>query len=644
MKKWISAAVVICMLTQPAMGLAEETPEIVMETTAEMPVSETTPVHEVTPVPEETPAPEETPISEETPVPEETPAGSETESPTPSPTEAAVPEDAEAWMETENGLVWGSLADMIAAASENAEILLHTDEVMFVKDAPLLWLSGLTLIPDGEIFGDGEYRVAFAEQSPETADPVDELNCEAFKEAGENDAADLYIWVVKVETAQPDPTDTPELPTEICVEAADYAGAVWSSVHPTCLLSGIPEGNNWSYAVIIYDERIAVLSGSEYFAAEEGVYTVRFAMLDEQGDIVDASELYTLWLDHTAPDVMAVVDESISYTMHLSASDAMSGVDAVSLDGGVSWTPLGEDGIFTYTAAGATELAPGMVQVRDIAGNVWSSLESYALEAIVVDNGGGYGGGGGGGGDSKPARQHAKGDSEGDTVEYDALSLELPEEPMQVLNIGGEELPLTLELTAAEGFAVPEDYQPAFTAEMTAWPKAASGDEDAEKREPEKDTLVLTAVEEENLGDRFEYRWKFNGGICRLLANSGVRYIVLRVGEDAAALPVEGFIGGTRYTELKMQGVSTKKFDYTVAMTFNLDPDHIPMLSEYDFSESCDLALQVEVENIKYALSAEQKGEMYYYNVWLGPVEMLEVPFGEFGSEKAKTTEREIGG
>ena len=70
MKKWISAAVVICMLTQPAMGLAEETPEIVMETTAEMPVSETTPVPEVTPVPEETPGSEETPVPEETPAPE----------------------------------------------------------------------------------------------------------------------------------------------------------------------------------------------------------------------------------------------------------------------------------------------------------------------------------------------------------------------------------------------------------------------------------------------------------------------------------------------------------------------------------------------------------------------------------------------
>ena len=123
-----------------------------------------------------------------------------------------------------------------------------------------------------------------------------------------------------------------------------------------------------------------------------------------------------------------------------------------------------------------------------------------------------------------------------------------------------------------------------------------------------------------------------------------MRYIALRVGDEVTAFPTEGFTGGTKYTELKMLGISTKKFDYTLAMTFNLDPDRIPMLSEYDFSESCDIAIQAEVESKKYALSAEQKGEMYYYNVWLGPAEMLEVPFGEFGAEKAKTTEREIGG
>lgn len=148
---------------------------------------------------------------------------------------------------------------------------------------------------------------------------------------------------------------------------------------------------------------------------------------------------------------------------------------------------------------------------------------------------------------------------------------------------------------------------------------------------------MLTAVEEENLGDRFEYRWKFNGEVCRSLSNSGIRYLALRIGDDVLAFPTEGFTGGTKYTELKMLGVSTKKFDYAVAMTFNLDPDRIPMLSESDFSENCDIAIQTEVESMKYVLSAEQKGEMYYYNVWLGPVKMMEVPFGEFGAVSAES-------
>ena len=102
-----------------------------------------------------------------------------------------------------------------------------------------------------------------------------------------------------------------------------------------------------------------------------------------------------------------------------------------------------------------------------------------------------------------------------------------------------------------------------------------------------------------NLGDRFEYRWNFNGEVCRLLSNSGIRYLALAVGDDMTVLPTEGFAGGTKYTELRMLGVSTRKFDYVVAMTFNLDPDHIPMLSEMDFSENRDIAIQTEVEEMK---------------------------------------------
>ena len=113
---------------------------------------------------------------------------------------------------------------------------------------------------------------------------------------------------------------------------------------------------------------------------------------------------------------------------------------------------------------------------------------------------------------------------------------------------------------------------------------------------------------------------------------------VLAVGEDMVTLPTEGFTGGTAYTKMKMQGVSTRKFDYTLSMSFNLDPDRIPMLSQYDFSEDCDIAIQTEVEGEKYVLSAEQKGEMYYYDVYVGSKEMMEVPYGTFGEATGVAT------
>lgn len=264
---------------------------------------------------------------------------------------------------------------------------------------------------------------------------------------------------------------------------------------------------------------------------------------------------------------------------------------------------------------------------------MWVSAERYTLAAIN-NGGGGWGGGGSGGGSgsgNKPL-PHAK--SEGKEGEYDALELELPDEPMQTLTVGGTELPLTLELVSAEGFEIPKNYQAAFTAELASWAAAseAENDEPDEDSQEEKvpDTLILTAAEEEDLGDRFEYRWKFGGEVCRMLSNSGVKYLALNVSGDLAVFPTEGFTGGTKYTALKMEGVSTKKFNYTVSMVCNLDPDHIPMLSQGDYSEDCDLAIQVEVEGEKYVLSAEQKGEMYYFGVCLGPRDLMDVPYGEY--------------
>ena len=103
---------------------------------------------------------------------------------------------------------------------------------------------------------------------------------------------------------------------------------------------------------------------------------------------------------------------------------------------------------------------------------------------------------------------------------------------------------------------------------------------------------------------------------------------------SSRVLPTEGFTGGTKYTELKMLGTANKKFEYTVAMTFNLDPDSIPALSEFDRSASCDLAIQVQVEAEKYVLTAEQKGEMYYYHVLLGPSELMLAPYASYFAEE----------
>ena len=106
----------------------------------------------------------------------------------------------------------------------------------------------------------------------------------------------------------------------------------------------------------------------------------------------------------------------------------------------------------------------------------------------------------------------------------------------------------------------------------------------------------------------------------------------LQVGDDIAAFSTEGFIGGTKYTELKMLGVSTRKFDYTLTMRVNLDPGYVSAMSDSDFSQTCDLSIRAEVENMAYELSGSTNSLMYFYDVYLGPEDMLGQPFGEYKS------------
>jgi hypothetical protein len=79
-----------------------------------------------------------------------------------------------------------------------------------------------------------------------------------------------------------------------------------------------------------------------------------------------------------------------------------------------------------------------------------------------------------------------------------------------------------------------------------------------------------------------------------------------------------------------MQGVSTRRFDYTLTMKMNLNPSHVSAMSESDHSQECDLSIHAEVEDTNYELSNSPQSLMYYYNVFVGPEDMMDQPFGEY--------------
>jgi len=52
----------------------------------------------------------------------------------------------------------------------------------------------------------------------------------------------------------------------------------------------------------------------------------------------------------------------------------------------------------------------------------------------------------------------------------------------------------------------------------------------------------------------------------------------------------------------------------------------------------------VEVENEKHVLNDATKGAMYYYDVYIGPVQMMEFPYGCFGNKDTVVIQNAIGG
>ena len=154
-----------------------------------------------------------------------------------------IPDGAEAWMTVGDAVAFGTLAEMIEAAQPGAEIALRAETPMFVEKAPLRKLSQLKFKIDEQVFSGAEFRVACSEDDPMQVEAPQELDMAQFALAEEDDALDLYFWVVRVDpaaTSTPAPTTEPGGEIALAVESENYVADAWTNVPPTFHLSGMP--------------------------------------------------------------------------------------------------------------------------------------------------------------------------------------------------------------------------------------------------------------------------------------------------------------------------------------------------------------------------------------------------------------------
>ena len=517
------------------------------------------------------------------------------------------------------GYLTGTLEELVKALGDREGIItLITEEVCVLPNTKLDDLKKVVFLPDERVFDEKDKpKVCLSQTDPRlpatTAEPVGE--------EGQPETVNVYVWVIREEKPPVDPTKEPEDPGEmnIIVGTENYAPGLWSNLEPSFMLSGIPEGTQgYSYAAIAYDERFIPLSGNTYVSRDEGMYTLRFAILDPVGDVVSLSARYELMLDFTPPEYVQV-NLTGTTTFEVLSEDALSGLDAYSVDAGVSWVPADPEGKpYQHAAAQGTKFPLGTILARDVAGNIAQYATDFEIPAPEPPIS--WGGGGGGGSEENKPNPHASDDDPDDAIYNTLALLEISQEPMHQLTIGEETLDLTLELDTAEGVDKSTLPEAVFTAELTRWASAidAHEEQDSEETEEEPNTLVLTAQVGHFPGE-YTYLWQFNGTVYRMLMNSGIEYLVLQVGENITAISTAGFTGGMEYTRLKAGGVSTRKFEYSVWTTSDaLDPARMEM------------RMEVEVEEEVYPLTSDTAQPMYYYDVYTGPTEMMDVTFGQY--------------
>ena len=483
----------------------------------------------------------------------------------------------QAWMENPDGSgpVYGTLEGLLALAPTGSTIYLLTGDIIILSGGASQ-LSGVQLAADPGVFATSSCAVRVTTQSPLDG------------------SAGLFVYVEEVTAGE----ETAALTLQAaCDQVLDGS---WLTTAPTFTLSSdveLPQG--WTWAVRYDGGAPVTLAGNTFTAQEEGAYTLTFVVLDGAGQVAASTQDVTLRLDTTPPLVQATAGANLTLTV--TASDAVSGIDGLSMDGGASWYPVTEmgEGVWglTFTAAQAYTFAPGTIVARDGAGNLAAYEKEVALQSSQGRPGGGFSGGGGGGSSSTVATTHATSDTTA-VVAYDGVELVVADQPMSSLVMGETELELFLRPDESLLARLGEDYQPAFTATLSNWMEDASDT---------PDTLVL-AVSQEDLAQAEDaaFTWDFNGTVYKKLAASGIDYLVLQVGDQVTALSTAGFAAGVRYTMYRAQGLSSEAFDYHVAMT-----------------EEGETTLSVTVAGETWPLTEEEGGEFYYYDVYIGTLEEL---------------------
>ena len=629
----------------------EATPEPTEEPEA-TPTPEPTEEPEATPTPELTEEPEATPTPEPTEEPEATPTPEPTEEleATPAPEEDDWKPHGEAWAILEDGTkLDGRLQDILNELSgkeredEEAEVFIRTRDMLVVSGIGEEIFDRVTLSPDEEVFDpEKAYYVEWQIQDAAPLGAEDErtlpsivvyVTREGADKPNIGDATPTPTETpapTQTPTETPAPTQTPtetpaptEAPTQtpnetpaptvaptqmpsetpaptgmtLEVTADGYEPGIWTNNPPVFTLSGIPEGSDeYVYGVFVCNERLILLAKDTdfYVPTEEGLTSVRFAILDMMGDVVALSDQYDLMLDLSAPDgpYFSGVDycDTVCY---IEASDSLSGLSDISYDEGETWEPYieYEDGLSIVGEKGDT-IEAGTIWVRDIAGNISANAEEFTFGKRKKT-------GGTGGTGTKPIK-HVKETMDYSKANYNALELKFSDEPQTQL-VAGE---TTLNLSLSEGAG---DAAKPFTAKLAAW-------QTDEKAQDKPNALVLTAqAGEENS------TWRFSGDVYKLLNNSGVDYLVFSTGEYMTALPTAGFTGGTQYGKLKASGVSTRKFEYTLCQDEALR----------------ETTLSVQVEGETYLLEEDTAQPMYRYDVLVGTTDLMKNPYESYKHKEA---------